>query len=76
MFLICLLGICLPLILAVDLLNEPLGQQTLEVAHQDDVVLAVEVDPAVVTLLGVLALSLARLAAIEDLVECLFVDIA
>ena len=76
MFLICLLGICLPLILAVELLNEPLGQQTLEVAHQDDVVLAVEVDPAVVTLLGVLALSLARLAAIEDLVECLFVDIA
>ena len=73
---ICLLGICLPLILAVELLNEPLGQQTLEVTHQDDVVLAVEVNPAVVAVLRVVALRLAGSHAVEDLVERLVVDIS
>ena len=69
MFMICLLGICLPLILAVELLNEPLGQQTLEVTHQDDVVLAVEVDPAVVAVLGILVLSITGRYAVENLVK-------
>ena len=72
---ICLLGICLPLILAVELLNEPFGQQTLEVAHQDDVVLAVEVDPAVIAVLGILVLSITGRYAVENLVKRLLVDI-
>ena len=54
-----LLGVCRPLIWAVELLNKPLGQQSLEVAHEDDVVLTVEVDPAVVAVTGIVALRLA-----------------
>ena len=75
MFTIGLLGVCRPLVRAVELLDEPFGQQPLEVAHQDDVVLAVEVNPAVVTLTGVVALCLAGRNTVENLVERLLVDI-
>ena len=58
MFTICLLRVCRPLVLAVKLFDEPLGQQSLKVSHEDDVVLAVEVNPAVVAVVGVVALRL------------------
>ena len=51
MFSISCPRVCRPLIWAIELLDEPLGQQPLEVAHEDDVVLAVEVDPALIALL-------------------------
>ena len=75
MFTIGLLGVCRPLIRAVELLNEPFGQQPLEVAHKDDVVLTMEVDPAAVALTRVLALCLTGRCAIENLVKRLLVDI-
>ena len=53
-----LLGVCCPLIRAVELLDEPFGQQPLEVSHKDDVVLTMEVNPAVVAVMGVVALRL------------------
>ena len=51
MITIGLLGVCRPLVRAVELLNEPFGQQPLEVAYKDDVVLAVEVNPTAVAVL-------------------------
>ena len=65
-----------PLIWAVELLNELLGQQSLHVAKEDDVVLAVEVDPAAVAVLGIVALCLAGCRAVENLIERLAVDVA
>ena len=65
-----------PLIWAVELLNEAFGQKSLHVSHEDDVVLAVEVDPAVVAVLRVVTLCLAGCRAVEDLVERLVVDVA
>ena len=75
MITIGLLGVCRPLVRAVELLNEPFGQQQLEVAHEDDVVFAVEVDPAVVTMAGIVALRLTGRCTVENLVKRLLVDI-
>ena len=75
MFSVGLLGVCRPLIRAVEFLDEPFGQQPLEVADEDDVVLAMEVDPAVVAVVGVVALSLTGRCAVENLVKRLLVDI-
>ena len=61
---------------AVELLNEPLGEQSLEIAHQDDVVFSVEVNPAVVTFLRVVVLYLTSLDAVEDVIKRLSVDVA
>ena len=52
-------GVFRPLIWAVEFLNKPFGQQSLHVSQEDDVVLAVEVNPTVVAVLGVMALRLA-----------------
>ena len=75
MITIGLLRACSPLVRAVELLDEPLGQQSLEVAHEDDVILAMEVDSTVVTVTGVMALRLTGRCAVENLVQCLLVDI-
>ena len=69
MFTISCPWVCCPLIRAVELLNEPFGQQPLEVAHKDDVVLAMEVDPAVVTVTGIVALRLTGRYTVENLVQ-------
>ena len=65
-----------PLVWAIQLLNEPLGQQSLHVAKEDDVVFTVEVDPAAVAVFRVMALRLAGCRAVEDLVERLMMDIS
>ncbi len=75
MFTICLFRVCRPLVWSVELFNKPFGQQPLKVAHEDDVVLAVEVDPAVVAVTGVVALRLAGRCTVENLVKRLLVDI-
>ena len=65
-----------PLIGAVELLNEALGQKALKVSHENDVIFAVEVNPAAVAVFRVVALSLAGCRAIEDIVERLTMDIS
>ena len=73
---ICCARVFCPLIWAVELLNEPLGQQSLHVAKEDDVVLAVEVNPAAVAVLRIVALRLAGCPAIEDFIKRLMMDIS
>lgn len=65
-----------PLIRSIELFNEPFGQQTLEIAHEDDVVFAVEVDPAVVALPGIPTLGLTGQRAIENIIQGLLMDVA
>ena len=75
MFAVSLFRVCRPLIRTVDLLDEPFGQHSLKVAHEDDVILTVEVDPAVVAVPGILALRLTCRCTVENLVERLLMDI-
>ena len=75
MFSISCPRVCRPLIRAVELFNEPLGQQPLEVAHKDDVVLAMKINPTFVAVLGILALRLTGRCAVKNLVERLLMDI-
>ena len=69
MITIGLLGVCRPLVRAVELFDEPFGQQSLEVAYKDDVVLAVEVNPTLIAVLRVMALRLTGLASVENLIK-------
>ena len=75
MFAICLFRVCRPLIRTIDLLNEPFGQHSFKVTHKDDVVLTVEVYPALIAVLGILALGLTCRCTVEYLVERLLMDI-
>ena len=75
MFAISLLGVCRPLIRPVELLNETFGQQPLKVSHKDDVILAMEVNSTVITVLRVVALRLTGCCTIEDFVKRLLVDV-
>ena len=70
-----LLGVCRPLIRTVELFDEPFWHQPLEVTHEDDVVLTMEVDPAVVAVMGVVALRLTGRCTVENLVKRVLVDI-
>jgi hypothetical protein len=63
------------LIRTIDLLNEPFGQYSLKVAHEDNVILTVEVYPALIAVLGILALDLTCRCTVENLVERLLMDI-
>ena len=65
-----------PLVWAIDMLDYLFGQQTLQIAEKDNIILAVEVDPTVVTVPGVVTLHLTRCLAVENLIERLAVDVA
>ena len=65
-----------PLVWAIELLNEPFGQKSFKVSHENNVILAVEVNPTVVAVLRVVALCLAGCRAVENLIERLAVDVA
>ena len=65
-----------PPVFAVEPLHHALWHHAFEVAQEDDVVLAVEVHPAAVAVLVVLALELAARRTVEYLVERLLVDVA
>ena len=65
-----------PLVWSIKLLYEPFGQKSLYVTKEDNVIFAVEVNPAVVTLLGVVTLCLAGCRTIEDVVERMAMDIS
>ena len=58
-----------PPIGSVHLLNNGFGQESLECAEQDDVVLSVEVNPAPVAMLAVVVLEADRGRAVVYLVE-------
>ena len=75
MFSVGLSRVCRPLVRAIELLDKPFGQYSLEIAHKDDVVLPVEVDPTVVAFLRVVALYLTSPDAVENLIERLIVDV-
>lgn len=65
-----------PLIWTIESFNDPFGQKSLEVAHQNDVILAVEVNPAPITLSGISALGFASLIAVENIIQRLIVNVA
>ena len=65
-----------PLVCAIEFLNKALGQKALKVSHENDVIFAVEVNPAAIAVLGIMALRLAGCHAVENLVESLAMDIA
>ncbi len=69
-------GVISPLIGTIESFNEPFWQQTLEVAHQDDVILAMKVNPTPITLSGISALGFTGLIAIENIIQRLIVDVA
>ena len=58
-----------PLVWAIDMLDNLFGQQTLQIAEKDNIILAVEVDPTVVAVLGIVTLSLTCRLAVEDFIE-------
>ena len=65
-----------PLVWTIEMLDKSFGHQTLQIAEENDVILAVEVDPTVVTVPGVVTLHLTRCLAVENLIERLAVDVA
>ena len=65
-----------PLVWSIEFLYELFGQKSFHVTKEDDVIFAMEVDPAAVAVLGILALRLARLGGVEYLVESLMVNIS
>lgn len=69
MFAISEFGIVAPLIRTIESFNYLFGYEAFKVAHQDDVILAVEVNPAAVALLGVSALSERTVMTVEDFVQ-------
>ena len=58
-----------PLVWPIKMLDKSFGQQTLQIAEEDDVILAVEVDPAFVAVSGIMTLRLTRCLAVENLIE-------
>ena len=70
------LGVISPLIWTIESFNECFWQHALEVAHQDDVILTVEVNPAAVTLPGIPTLSFTSLCTVENVIERLLVNVA
>ena len=65
-----------PLIWTIESFNYLFGYEAFKVAHQDDVILAMEINPATVTLPGVSALSERTSMTVEDFVQGLIVDVA
>ena len=51
------------------MLDKSFGQQTLQIAEEDDIILAVEVNPTVVAVFGIVTLRQTRSLAVENLIE-------
>ena len=69
-------GVISPLIGTIEAFNEPFGQESFKIAHQDDIILAVEVNPAAIALPGISALGFTGLIAVENIIQRLIVDVA
>ena len=76
MFTISVICIRIPLIWAIELFNESFGEEPFQISHKDDVVLAMEVDPTVIAMMGIMTLCLTCFPTVEYLVERLLMDIA
>ncbi len=76
MFAISEFGIVAPLIRAIESFNYLFGYEAFKVAHQDDVILAMEINPATVTLPGISALSERISLTVENIIQRLIVDVA
>jgi hypothetical protein len=61
MFIIGSLPVAGPLIFPIKQLYQSLGKHFLQISQQDNIVLTMIVDPALITFLGVLALNFARI---------------
>lgn len=70
------LGILTPLIIAEHLAVEPAGEKSFEVPVKDEVVFAVEVDPALVAVVVVILERIYRLLLGDDLIKGIVVDVA
>ena len=75
MFAICLFRVFRPLVWAIEFLNKTFGQKSLHVSHEDDVILTVEIYPALIAVLRILALRLTCRCTVENLVERLLMDV-
>ena len=69
-------GVISPLIGTIEAFNEPFGQKSFKSAHQDDIILAVEVNPAAIALPGISALGFTGLIAVDNVIERLLMDVA
>ena len=76
MFSVGVFRIRIPLIWAIKLFNEPFWEESFQISHKDDVVLAMKVDPTIIAMMGIVALCLTGFPAIENLIERLLMDIA
>lgn len=65
-----------PLVVAVNGFDETFGQQTFEVAEEDDIVLAVKVEPTGIAQMGIVALSMDGFLSVKDVIKRLPVDVA
>ena len=66
---VCRMRVLRPLVGSVEMFDKPFGQQTLQIAEKDDVVLAVKVNPTAVAVLGMVTLHLTCCLAVENLIE-------
>ena len=73
---ISFLWIARPLIMSVEDLHELFRKEPLEVTHKNNIVLAVEVNPAAIAFLGILALGIGCLAGIKYFVQGFVVYVA
>ena len=76
MFAIGFAGIGCPLIFAIEALDKPFRKQSFQIAYEDDVVFAMEINPTAIAMLRIEALCLLRLFTIEDFVKSLRMDIS
>ena len=58
-----------PLVWTIEMLDKSFGHQTLQIAEENDVILAMKIDPTTVAVFGIVALHLARSLAVENLIE-------
>ena len=76
MFAIGFAGIGCPLIFTIETLDKPFRKQLFQIAHEDDVVFAMEINPTAIAMLRIVALCFLRLFTIEDFVKTLLMDIS
>ena len=66
---ICLAMQAGPFIFPIENLNQAFGEDSFQIPHQDDVILAMEINPAGIAVFRVLALHFGSLLGVENLVQ-------
>ena len=75
MALISHVGVICPLVLAIERFDEELRQEAFHIADKDDVIFAVEVNPALIALFAVLALCAGGSLSVENLIQAVFMQV-